>query len=102
MSSPLNERYNGTPTREHTRTAPFLAINFRVGRRESGYLLGPALISTHGYRAASFCRMVCTGWDLLLSGGMGRLRPASNSRCLTTTDAPNHRLFLRPFVLTLC
>ncbi|SRR6266540_1806066 len=49
MSSPLNERYNGTPTREHTRTAPFLAINFRVGRRESGYLLGPALISTHDY-----------------------------------------------------
>jgi hypothetical protein len=27
----------------------FLAINFRVGSRESGYLVGPALVSTRDY-----------------------------------------------------
>ena len=28
----------------------FLAINFRVGSRESGYLVGPALVSTRDYK----------------------------------------------------
>jgi hypothetical protein len=28
----------------------FLVINFRVGTRENGYLVGPALVSTRNYR----------------------------------------------------
>jgi hypothetical protein len=28
----------------------FLVINFRVGTRENGYLVGPALVSTRDYR----------------------------------------------------
>jgi hypothetical protein len=28
----------------------FLAINFRVGTRENGYLVGPALVSTRDYK----------------------------------------------------
>jgi hypothetical protein len=32
----------------------FLVINFRVGTRESGYLVGPALVSTADYRRFYF------------------------------------------------
>ena len=28
----------------------FLAINFRIGSRENGYLVGPALVSTRDYK----------------------------------------------------
>jgi hypothetical protein len=32
----------------------FLAINFRVGTRENGYLIGPALVSTSDYAQFHF------------------------------------------------
>src|SRR5215472_555805 len=36
---------------EHTpELRRFLAINFRVGTRDNGYLIGPALVSTSDYR----------------------------------------------------
>src|SRR5262245_51831475 len=38
---------------QHQRTTTlrrFLAINFRVGSRENGYLVGPALVSTRDYK----------------------------------------------------
>jgi hypothetical protein len=42
---------------QHERTAElrrFLVINFRVGTRENGYLIGPALVSTRDYRRFHF------------------------------------------------
>jgi hypothetical protein len=38
---------------QHERTPElrrFLVINFRIGSRESGYLVGPALVSTRDYK----------------------------------------------------
>jgi len=38
---------------QHERTSElrrFLVINSRIGSRESGYLVGPALVSTHDYK----------------------------------------------------
>ena len=38
---------------QHQRTSEqrrFLAINFRIGTRESGYLVGPVLVSTRDYK----------------------------------------------------
>src|SRR5262245_33688647 len=38
---------------QHERTSGlrrFLVINFRVGSRENGYLVGPALVSTRDYK----------------------------------------------------
>ena len=33
----------------------FLVIKFRVGSRENGYLVGPALVSTRDYKRFHFC-----------------------------------------------